>query len=688
LSEVYLIVSNPFFSESTLELNLPPFDKIDDSHYAPAFERGMMSHLEEIEAIAGNTESPTVDNTLVAMERSGQLLDRVARVFFALAGADTNETIESIRSDVAPKLSAHGDSILLNKKLFERIKTLYEARDSTVHDPESYRLIEESFKDFKRAGAVLSHEDQETLTALNTELASLQTTFSQNVLKEVNDSAVVVDSVEELAGLSESQIAMAAESAAERDLQDKYLLFLRNTSDQPILSSLESRDLRERIYRASITRGSRGGEYDNRGILTKIARLRSQRAKLLGFENHATYSLSDQTAGTTDAVNSLLATLAAPATANAQREAADLQAMIDAENGGFELAPWDWAFYSERVRQDRYEFDESQLKPYLELQNVLKNGLFFAATRIYGLTFKARPDLPVYHKDARIWEVFDEDGSTLALFVEDYYARESKRGGAWMNAFVSQSHLMNSKPVVANTQNIDKPPDDQPTLLTWDEVRTMFHEFGHALHGMLSSVRYPSFAGTSVPRDFVEFPSQVHEMWASWPDVLQNYAVHHETGEEIPGDLLEKVLAAEKFNQGFATTEYLAASLLDQAWHQTPEENLPDADKLLEFESSALKAAGIAVDSIPPRYRSTYFSHIIGGYSASYYAYIWSEVLDADAVEWFKQNGGMLRKNGDHFRQTVLSHGGAEDAMTLYRNFRGAEPDIKHLLERRGLMSD
>jgi peptidyl-dipeptidase Dcp len=664
----------------------PQFDKVENSHYVPAFERGMQEHLAEIEAITSQTDEPTLDNTLVPMERSGQILDRVSRVFFSLSSANTNDEIEAIRSEMAPKLSAHRDRILLDSKLFARIQSLYEQRDTLELDPESYRLIEENYKDFVRAGAQLSDEEKEKLKAINSELATLQTKFSQNVLNEVNASAVAVDSREELAGMSDAMIDAAAEAAKEKDMEGKYLIALLNTSQQPPLASLENRTLRQRIMEASLARGSRGGEFDNREILTKVAKLRAERAQLMGYENHAAYSLENQTARTTEAVNERLASLAPPAAANALREAADMQAIIDAEGGDFELASWDWDFYAEKVRKQRYDFDASQLRPYFEFDNVLQKGVFFAAEKVFGITFKERHDLPVYQEDVRVFEVFEADGSTLALFIMDPFARPSKRGGAWMNAYVSQSALLDRKPVVANHLNITKPiSDDEPVLLTWDEVTTTFHEFGHALHGMFSNVKYPDFSGTSVPRDFVEFPSQVNEMWADWPEVLANYAVHYETGEAMPQELLDKVLATQKFNQGYATTEYLAASLLDQSWHQLKPEEVPDADGLLAFEAQALQDAGVALKMVPPRYRSTYFSHIIGGYSAGYYSYIWSEVLDADTVEWFKTNGGMTRENGDHFRQTLLSRGGAEDAMTLFRNFRGADPDIKPLLERRGL---
>jgi peptidyl-dipeptidase Dcp len=676
---------NPFFSESPLYLQYPQFDLIQNEHYLPAFERGMEEHLVEIEAIANNSEPATFDNTLVAMERSGQLLDRVSRVFYAMASAHTNDTIEEVRSELAPRLAAHGDAILLNDALFARVKAVYDARDTLELDPESYRLVEESYRDFVRAGALLNAEQKEQLKAYNAELASLQTQFSQNVLGEVNAKAIVVDDPARLDGLGEAGIARAAEAAKARELEGQYVIPLLNTSGQPALSSLTDRALRQEIMETSLGRGSSGGEFDNRDELTRVAQIRAERAALLGYPNHAAYSLENQTAKTVEAVNERLGALAPAAVANAKQEAAELQAMIAAEGGDFELAAWDWSFYTEKVRKEKFDFDESQLKPYFELDNVLTKGVFYAAEKVYGLTFKERPDLPTYHPDVRVWEVFEQDGSTLGLFIEDMYARESKRGGAWMNAYVSQSGLFGTQPVVANHLNVPKPPEGEPTLLTWDEVTTLFHEFGHALHGLFSNVKYPSFAGTSVPRDFVEYPSQVNEMWADWPEVLANYAVHFETGEPLPQEMLDKVLASSKFNEGFRTTEYLAAALLDQAWHQRTPEEVPGADGLLAFEAQALADAGVDFAPVPPRYRSTYFSHIIGGYSAGYYSYIWSEVLDADSVEWFKENGGMLRENGDHFRNTLLSRGGSKDAMALFEDFRGRAPDVQPLLERRGL---
>ena len=678
--------ANPFFAESSLPFALPPFDQIDDAHYRPAFERGMADQLVEIEAIANTADTPTFENTVVQMERSGRLLTRVANVFFGLTSADTNDVLDAIEAEIAPTLSAHNDQILLNDTLFARVKTLYDERDGLDLDAEARRLVEEYYTDFVRAGAQVSAAEKERLKAMNAELATLGTAFSQNVLGEVNAAAVSVDTQEELAGLSKNEIAAAAEAAVARDLEGKYVIALLNTSGQPALASLENRTLRERIMAASQARGRQGGEFDNRDIVTRMARLRAERAQMLGYPNHAAYILEQQTAQTVDAVNERLASLTPPAVANAQAEAVDLQEMIGTEDGDFALAGWDWAYYTEKVRAARYAFDASQLRPYFEMNTVLTNGVFYAATQLYGLTFKERSELPVYHPDVRVFEVFDAGGAPLGLFLGDFYARPSKRGGAWMNAYVSQSHLLGTQAVVANHLNIPKPPAGEPTLLTFDEVTTMFHEFGHALHGLFSDVRYPYFAGTSVPRDFVEYPSQVNEMWATWPEVLPHYAVHHETGEPMPTELLDKVLATATFNQGFATTEYLAASLIDMAWHQLSPEDVPDADGLVAFEAAALKEAGVALDAVPPRYRSTYFSHIFaGGYSAGYYSYIWSEVLDADSVEWFKEHGGLTRENGNHFRASLLSRGGSVAAMTLFRNFRGADPDITPLLTRRGL---
>ena len=676
---------NPFFSESSLYLKYPPFDKIKNEHYAPAFKLGMKQHMQEIASIALDQELASFENTILSMEKAGSLLDRVSTVFYALTSAHTNDEMEKVRSEMAPKLSAHSDKILLNDALFQRVNTLYDNRMDLGLDNESVRVIEKYHTSFIRAGAKLNAEQKERLKAINSEIAVLQTNFSQNVLKEVNALAIVVDSKEKLEGLSESAIESASNEAKSRGMEGKYVIALKNTSGQPSLSSLKNRELRERIHTTSLSRGSRGGEFDNRDILTNVLRLRAEKAKLLGYENHAAYTLEVQTAQTPQAVNKRLRSLAPKSLANAKREASDLQEMINASGESFSLSSWDWDYYTEKVRAERYSFDASQLKPYFEMDNVLQNGVFFAANQLFGLSFTERFDLPTYQEDVRVFEVFEEDGSTLALFIFDGYARSSKRGGAWMNSYVSQSKLSGNLPVVANHQNVAKPPKGEPTLMSFDEVITMFHEFGHALHGMFSNVNYPYFSGTSVPRDFVEYPSQVNEMWAVWPSILKNYAIHYETGEPMPQELLDKVLETQKFNQGFATTEYLAASILDQALHQLNESEIPSAEELIAFEKQALEDGGIAFEAVPPRYRSTYFSHIIGGYSAGYYSYIWSEVLDADTVDWFKENGGLRRENGDHFRLSLLSRGGSREALSLYKDFRGRDAEIQPLLDRKGL---
>lgn len=680
------MTDNPLLVESSLPYRYPHFDKIRDEHFAPAYEAGMAENAREMEKIANNPAAPTFENTIVAMERAGATLERVSQIFGNLNGTITNPKLQTVEKEMAPKLAAHGDAIRLNPALFKRIQTLYETRELLGLDAESKRVIERSYRDFVRAGARLSSGDKEKLKAINSELASLRPAFSQNILKEVNASAVLVENKAELDGLSENGIASAAAAAKAAGHEGKYLIILMNTSGQPPLAELKNRALRERIHKASLARNSKGGEFDNRAAVAKTAKLRAERAKLLGYENHAIYELEEQTAQKVDRVNQLMAQLAPAAVANARKEAEELQKLIDAEKGGFQLAAWDWAFYAEKARKARFAFDESEIRPYMEINRVLVDGVFFAATRLYGITFKERKDLPKYHPDTSVWEVFNEDGSPLALFIVDWYARPSKRGGAWMNAYVSQSYLTSELPVVANHLNIPKPPDGEPTLLTWDEVTTAFHEFGHALHGMFSAVKYPRFSGTSVPRDFVEYPSQVNEMWADWPEILENYARHHKTGERIPKELLEKVRAAAKFNQGFATTEYLAAALLDQAWHQITADAVPSADGVIKFEEAALKKAGVAFDPVPPRYRTTYFSHIFAsGYSAGYYSYIWSEILDADTVDWFRENGGLKRENGDRFRTILLSRGGSVEAMDMFRAFRGREPEIGPLLKRRGL---
>ena len=681
--------SNPFFAESTLPLHYPAFDKISDSDYAPAFDRGMAEHLREVAAITANPAAPTFDNTIIALEKSGDVLRRTSTVFFSLSGVENNDALKALQAEYAPKLAAHRDAIALDPKLFARIQKLYDTRASLGLDAQGVRLIERYHTDFVRAGAKLSDADKTHLKEINGELAKLGTRFSQNVLAEVNDSAVVVDTRAELAGLTETQIGAAAKAAKAKGLEGKYVIALLNTTGQPPLAQLENRALRERLFKASIARGSRGNAYDNTAIVSQVMKLRAEKAVMLGYPTWAAYVLADETAKTPEAVNAMLAQLAPPAVANAKREGAALQAMIDKEQAAkgestFQLEPWDWAYYTEKVRAEKYDFDESQLKPYFEMKNVLENGVFYAAGQLYGLKFKQRTDLPVYNPDVLVYDVFDADGKQLAIFLADMYARPSKRGGAWMNSYVDQSDLTGDRPVVANHLNITKPASG-PTLLTWDEVTTMFHEFGHALHGMFSDVKYPYFSGTSVPRDFVEFPSQVNEMWADWPSVLANYARHYQTGAAMPKALLDKVLASSKFNQGFATTEYLGSAMLDQSWHQITADQVPAADGVMAFEAAALKANGTDYAAVPPRYRTPYFSHIMGGYAAGYYTYIWSEVLDANTVEWIKTHGGLTRANGDRFRSTLLSRGGSKDALQLFRDFAGHEPQIEPLLKRRGL---
>ena len=679
-----LPASNPLAAPSTLPFQYPAFDKIKDDHFAPAYAAGMSEHLAEIAAIANSKEAPTFDNTIVAMEKSGALLTRAVTIFSALQGANTNDKLDAIDRAMSPKLAAHNDAIYLNDKLFQRVKTLYDKRSTLGLDAESAFLLQRYHKDFVLAGANLSAADKQKLKSLNGQIAMMQTTFTQNVLKETNASALVVATRAELAGMTEAAIDGAAAEAAKRGMKGKFVVPLMNTTGQPPLSELSNRAVRERLLAASMARGSKGGKFDNRKVVLKLARLRADRAALLGYKDFASYSLVDQTAQNTDNVNKLLSELAVPAVANARHEAGEIQKIIDAEKGGFKVAAHDWAFYTDKVRKAQYSFDENQLKPYFELDSVLVKGVLFAAEKLYGLTFKERKDLPVYNPDVRVFDVFDTDGKQISIFIADMYARSNKQGGAWMNAYVPQSTLLGQMPVVANHLNIPKPPAGEPTLLTIDEVKTAFHEFGHALHGLLSNVKYPRFSGTSVPRDFVEYPSQVNEMWMVDPTILANYARHHKTGAPMPKELLDKVAASKKFNQGFTTTEYLAASLLDQRWHQLPANKIPT--DVLGFEASALNDAGVDFAPVPPRYRTTYFSHAFsGGYSAGYYAYLWSEKLDADTVEWFKENGGLQRKNGDHFRKTLLSRGGTAEAMDLFRTFRGRDAKIEPLLERRGL---
>jgi len=676
---------NPLLATSPLYEHAPPFDQIREDDYLPAFVESMRLHAAEIRAIADRTDAPTFDNTIVAMERSGAALGRVAYVFGNLAQALTDATMQKIEADTAPLLARHSDDIHLDGKLFARVHALYEKRAALGLDPVDQRLLERYHLDFVRAGAQLSDADKTSLRALNEEESTLGAKYGRLQIKDMNESAIVVDHAEELAGMSDADVAAAAAAATARGQQGKWVIPLVNTTTQPALASLSNRALRERIYRASIARGRHGGESDQRPLVARLAQLRAQRAALLGFTSAASYLLDDQMAKSPEAAMKLLGEIGPPAVARARAEAAELQAVIDAQHGGFKVEPWDWQYYSEQVRKAKYALDDAQIRPYFELDHVLRDGVFFAAHQMYGVTIKPRTDLPVYHPDVRAWEVFDADGTSIGILYTDYFARESKHGGAWMNSYNDQSALLGEKPVVSNVLNIPKPAAGQPALLTFDEVTTMFHEFGHGLHGLLSRVKYPYMSGTNTPRDFVEFPSQFNESWALEPSVLASYAKHYQTGAPMPAELVAKIKKASTFNQGYDTLEALESQLLDLEWHALPASApLQDPEK---FEAAALEKHGVALAAVPPRYHSTYFSHIWGGgYAAGYYAYAWTAVLAADSAAWFAEHGGMTADNGKKFREGVLSRGGTKEANQLYLDFRGRQPTAAALLERRGLV--
>ena len=676
---------NPFLKASTLAFQAPHFDLIKDEHYLPAFAEGMKQHRAEIDAIAASAEPPTVANTIEAMERSGALLYRVSKVFFNLTESNTNDAMQKVQAEVAPKLAQHQDSIYLDPKLYARIQTLYDTRASLALDAETLRLVERYQQNFVRGGATLGDEQKARLRELNERLSSQQTLFQENLLKDTNASALVVDSAAELDGLSEGDVAAAAEAAKERGLIGKWLIALQLPSGQPALTNLTNRSVRERLYKASVERGNRGNAEDNNALAVEIATLRAERAALLGAVNHAAYTLDAQMAKTPEAVLKMLTGLVPAAVANARAEAARMQALIDAEKGGFELAAWDWAFYAEKVRKAEYDLDDAALRPYFELERVLNDGVFFAAGKLFGVTVKERKDLPVYHPDVRVFEIVAADGSTVGIMYADYFMRASKRGGAWMDSFVDQAALWETRPVIVNVLNIPKPPAGEPVLLSFDDANTLFHEFGHALHGLLSNVRYPLLTGTNVPRDFVEFPSQWNENWTLESTVLRNYAKHHQTGEPIPEALIDKIEKASTFNQGFTTLEYLGAALLDIEWHLATHGAAPTDAQV--FEKATLAKHGVDYAPVPQRYRTTYFSHIWpGGYGAGYYSYLWAEVLDADAYTWFEANGGLTAENGARFRDMVLSKGDTRPQMDQFREFAGREPDIAPLLKRRGLV--
>lgn len=673
---------NPFAQRSDLDFELPPFALIKEEHYLPAFYEGCTQQLAEVQAILDTPGAATFENTIVALEKSGQMLMRTLLVFFNKSSSDTNDALDKIEEEMAPKLAAHQDAINLNPTLYTRIKSLYDNRESLGLNSEDAWLLERYYKDLIHAGAHLSESERDRLKELNEELSKLETQFSKNVLADTNDLAVLVETIDELDGLSENEIASAAAAAKERGHDGKWLIGMVNFSGNPVLDSLTNRTLRKKIMQDSLIKGNRANKNDNKPVILKVVNLRAERAKLFGKKTHAEHVIAVQTAEHPDNVHAMLRKIAPAAVRNAQAEAQDLK-----KSAGTEIESWDWGFYTEQVRLEKYNIDTTKMRPYFELESVLTNGIFFAANKLFGITFKERPDLVTYHPEARAFEVLNEDGSKLGLFIGDFYTRDSKRGGAWMNNLVDQNFLFNQLPVVVNNLNIPKPPAGKPTLLTFSETTTLFHEFGHALHGLLSQVKYPRVSGTSVQRDFVEFPSQVNEMWILWPEVVENYARHFETGEKLPQEWIDNLDAASTFNEGHATTSYLAAAILDLAWHSLTTEEAAKVSDVEAFEAQAIKDYGLDFAPVPTRYRSTYFSHIFaGGYSAGYYGYIWSEVLDADTVDWFKENGGLQRKNGEHFRNTLLGRGGSIDSMQMFRNFRGRDSKIEPLLKRRGLL--
>ena len=685
-----LAADNPLFEKSPLPYQLPQFEKIKDADFKPAFEEGMARQLKEIDVIADDRAVPTFDNTIVAMEKTGELLTRTSKTFFNLNSSNTNDDRQKIEEEMTPRLAAHSDAIYMNPKLFARVDELYRKRDALGLDGEQAQLLRRYYMLFVRAGAKLSEADKGRLKEVNKQISSLTTQFSQQLLKAAKEGAVVFDDPKELDGMSSEQLGAAAEAAKMRKLDGKWLVTLQNTTIQAVLENLKSRGTREKIYRASIGR-AQSGDFDNRPLVAKIVALRAEKAKLLGFANFASYALEDEGAKTPAAVNNMLAGIGASALAQAKIEAAEIQNLIEEQETAagrkpFNLQPWDWAFYAGQARKAKYSFDQEQVKPYFEMDRVLKDGVFYAANQLYGITFKQRPDLKGYRSDVRVFEVFNEDGSTIGLLLLDYFKRDNKNGGAWMDTYVDQVGLFDQKPVAVNNLNIPKPAEGQPVLLDFDEVTTMFHEFGHALHGLFSNVKYPLISGTSTPPDFVEYPSQFNEMWAREPQVLAHFARHYKTGEAMPKELFDKVIAAQKYGEGYATLEYTEAAIIDQAWHQITAEQAPKADGVMAFEQSALDKAGVAFGPVPPRYHTPYFLHpFYNGYEAGYYAYIWSEVLARDTGEWFHTHGGISRANGDFFRAKILSRGRTMEPDVLFQQFYGGAPRIEPLLEYRGL---
>jgi len=668
---------NPLVQESTLPYSAPDFTKIKDEHFKPALEYAFQVEDEAIDKIASNPEAPTFENTLVEMEKAHELLDRVGNVFFALTGANTNDRLKELEAEMSPKYSEHSDNILLNDKLFQRIKTLYDAREKSGLQGEDLKLLEVTYQNFIKAGANLSEADKNKLKEINSKLASLTNKFSQTLLDANNASALILNDSAKLSGLSESEV-----KSMQVDGKKEWKIAIQNTTQQPLMQSLNNRDVREELFNKSWNRTEEGA-YSTLSVIKDIVNLRIEKAKLLGYPNYAAWNLQDTMVKTTETVDNFFAQLVPATVEAANKEAEELQKMIKSEGGDFELKPWDWTYYSEKVRKAKYDLDESQIKPYFELKTVLEKGVFFAANKLYGITFKQRTDIPTYHPDVLVYELFEEDGTPLGLFYGDYFARPSKQGGAWMSNFVTQSHLLNKKPVIFNVCNFTKPAEGEAALISYDDVTTMFHEFGHALHGFFADQKYPSISGTSVARDFVEYPSQANEHWALYPEVLKNYALHYKTGEQIPQALIDKIKRASTFNQGFAYGETIAAADLDFNFHTLDKTDANfDVNK---FEKESLTADKLWMDIVPPRYRSSYFNHIFGGgYAAGYYAYLWTEMLALDTGKWFDENGGLKRENGQRYRDMILSRGNTLEYKKAYKAFRGKDPSVNAILEDKG----
>lgn len=674
--------TNPFFESSLLPYQAPRFDEINDGHYRPAFDEAIRQKRAEIDAIVAQTAAPDFNNTVLALEKSGAMLSRVSSVFFAMTSAHTNDDLQALEEQISTELAALANDIWLNDTLFSRVESVWQ--DCAALDAESRRLAEETYQHFVLAGARLNDTEKAELKALNTEAATLTSQFNQRLLAATKAGGLVVDYAHQLDGLSPDEIATAAHAAAEKGLNDRWLIPLLNTTQQPALSALRDRQTRENLFNAGWTRTQKGDENDTRALILRLTALRARQAKLLGFEDYASWSIADQMAKTPAAALAFMRGIVPAARTRATLEQADIQNVIDDEQGGFTVQAWDWAFYAERVRQAKYALDESQIKPYFALNTVLQDGVFWAASQLFGLRFVERFDIPVYHPDVRVWEIFDHTGEGMALFYGDFFARESKAGGAWMGNFVEQSYEFASRPVIYNVCNYQKPANDQTALISWDDVVTLFHEFGHTLHGLFASQRYASLSGTNTPRDFVEFPSQINEHWASHPQVFAHYARHYQTGEPMPEALRDKMLNATQFNKGYDMTELLSAALLDMNWHGISE----PVDDVDTFEAAALHKEGLDLPAVPPRYRSSYFAHIFGGgYAAGYYAYLWTQMLADDGYQWFVEQGGLTRENGQKFRDAILSRGNSTDLAELYRNWRGHDPRIEPMLDNRGLSS-